>query len=56
MALTWSLIPILNGILFTRVPIAPLLDEGETGLTMVELFKKKIILGSDADDARCRSK
>ena len=42
MALTWSLIPILNGILFTRVPIAPLLDEGETGLTMVELFKKKI--------------
>ena len=42
MALTWSLIPILNGILFTRVPIAPLLDEGETGLTMGELFKKKI--------------
>ena len=42
MALIWSLIPILNGILFTRVPIAPLLDEGETGLTMWELFKQKI--------------
>ena len=27
---------------FTRVPIAPLLDEGEKGLTMGELFKKKI--------------
>ena len=42
MALVWALIPIANGILFTRVPIAPLLDEGEKGLTMGELFKKKI--------------
>ena len=42
MALVWSLIPIANGILFSRVPIAPLLDEGEEGLTMAELFKKKI--------------
>ena len=30
MALVWALIPIANGIFFTRVPIAPLLDEGET--------------------------
>ena len=42
MALVWALIPIANGIFFTRVPIAPLLDEGEKGLTMGELFKKKI--------------
>ena len=42
MALVWSLVPIANGILFSRVPIAPLLDEGEEGLTMAELFKKKI--------------
>lgn len=42
MAIVWSLIPIANGILFSRVPIAPLLDEGEEGLTMAELFKKKI--------------
>ena len=42
MALVWALIPIANGIFFTRVPIAPLLDEGEKGLTMGELFKKKL--------------
>mgnify|MGYP000102263273 CR=1 FL=1 len=42
MALVWALIPIANGVLFTRVPIAPLLDEGEEGLSMAELFKKKI--------------
>ena len=42
MALVWALIPIANGLLFSRVPIAPLLDEGEEGLTMAELFKKKI--------------
>ena len=42
MALVWALIPIANGIFFTRVPIAPLLDESEKGLTMGELFKKKI--------------
>ena len=42
MALVWALIPIVNGVLFTRVPIAPLLDEGEEGLSMAELFKKKI--------------
>ena len=41
MALVWALIPIANGILFTRVPIAPLLDEGEKGLTMGELLRKK---------------
>jgi len=54
MAIVWSLIPIANGILFSRVPIAPLLDEGEEGLTMAELFKKKIFLGFNADDALCR--
>mgnify|MGYP002226784984 FL=1 len=55
MALVWALIPIANGILFTRVPIAPLLDEGEKGLTMGELFKKKIFWVLDVNDALCRS-
>ena len=42
MALVWALIPVINGILFTRVPFAPLLDDGEKGMTVAELFKKKI--------------
>ena len=54
MALVWALIPIANGILY-GIPIAPLLDEGEKGLTMGELFKKKIFTGSDVNDALCRS-
>lgn len=38
----WALIPICNGILFTQAPIAPLISEGETGMTMGQLFKNKI--------------
>ena len=41
MALVWALIPIVNGVLFTRVPIAPLLDEGEEGLSMANFLRKK---------------
>lgn len=42
LALIWAIVPILNGISFTRVPIAPLLEEGEKGMSMKELFKQKI--------------
>jgi fucose permease len=42
MALIWALIPIFNGIFFMTVPFAPLVEEGETGLSMGQLFKKKI--------------
>lgn len=42
LALLWALIPIGNGILFAKVPIVPLLAEGENGLSMVELFKTKV--------------
>ncbi len=38
----WALIPICNGILFTQAPIAPLISEGETGMTMGQLFKNKV--------------
>ncbi len=41
LAVLWALIPIANGILFTKVPIAPLVAEGESSLTMGELFKTK---------------
>ena len=42
MALFWALIPIVNAVVFTRVPIASLIAEGETGMNLKELFKQKI--------------
>lgn len=42
MACIWAIVPFANMILFTRVPIASLIEEGEKGLTMGELFKQKI--------------
>lgn len=41
-ALVWAMIPLVNAFVFTRVPIAPLIAEGETGLTLRELFGMKI--------------
>lgn len=41
LSLLWAIIPVINGIIFMKVPIAPLIDEGETGLTIKELFSKK---------------
>ena len=42
MALFWALIPIFNAVVFTRVPIASLIAEGETGMKLRELFKQRI--------------
>ena len=42
MALVWALIPIVNLIAFTKVPIAPLLKEGEKGHTIRELFGMRV--------------
>lgn len=42
MAAVWALIPIFNAFVFAKVPIAGLLDEGETGLSLKELFGKKL--------------
>lgn len=42
MALFWALIPIVNAVVFTRVPIASLIAEGETGMKLRELFKQRI--------------
>ena len=41
LAWVWALIPIANGVVFTRTPVAPLISEGETGMTMTELFRNK---------------
>lgn len=41
-ALIWAIIPACNAYVFTKVPIASLMEEGETGLKMNELFRIKI--------------
>ncbi len=38
----WVLIPIINAVIFTGSPIAPLIEEGESGMTMKELFRNKM--------------
>ncbi|MBR2765985.1 MAG: MFS transporter [Blautia sp.] len=42
MALLWALVPLFNTFLFTRVPIASLVAEGEQGMTIRELFGEKV--------------
>lgn len=42
MAWIWAVIPFVNMLLFTKVPIASLMDEGEKGLTIGQLFGKRI--------------
>ena len=42
MALIWALVPILNGIAFLRVPIAPLIEGGERGMTLGGLARNKL--------------
>lgn len=42
LAVIWAVIPAVNAVAFTRVPIAALMEEGETGLRLKELFKIKV--------------
>ncbi len=42
LALLWALVPFINGILFTFVPIVPLIKDGEKGLTVREILSIKI--------------
>lgn len=42
LALTWALIPVGNAAVFARVPIAPLIEDGESGLELKELFRMKV--------------
>ena len=42
LAAAWAVIPICNAFVFTRVPIAKLIEEGESGLRLRELFGIKI--------------
>lgn len=38
----WLIIPIINLFIFAKTPMAPLIEEGETGLTIFELFQNKV--------------
>lgn len=42
LALLWAAVPIYNACVFTKVPIAPLVEEGGRGLSVKELFSMKI--------------
>lgn len=42
LAVIWALIPTGNAVAFMKVPIAPLMEEGERGFTLKELFRIKI--------------
>lgn len=42
LTIIWSIIPIVNGLVFAKVPINSLSEEGEKGLTLKDLFSHKI--------------
>ena len=42
LALLWAILPVVNAFVFARAPIGTLIDEGEQGLTIKQLFSKKI--------------
>lgn len=42
LAIVWALIPMGNALVFVKVPIAPLMEDGKPGLPVTELFKKKV--------------
>jgi len=41
LAIIWALIPLVNLFFFTKVPLAPIVAEGERGLTTRQLFSLK---------------
>ena len=42
LAVIWAVIPIGNAFVFTKVPIAPLIEDGESGLELKDLFRIKV--------------
>ena len=42
LACIWAIVPFANMILFVKVPIASLIEEGEKGMTMRELFRQRL--------------
>ncbi|MBE6955578.1 MAG: MFS transporter [Ruminococcaceae bacterium] len=42
LALLWAFIPLANAVAFMKVPVAPLLAEGDTGMSVKELLRNKL--------------
>lgn len=42
LTLVWTVIPVVNGFVFTKVPIAPLLSDEDKGMSISLLFKQKL--------------
>lgn len=42
LALMWAAVPLANAFVFSKVPIATLIEDGEKGLSIKELFKNKM--------------
>lgn len=42
LALLWAIVPALNTVYFTQVPLPQIYEEGETGMTLLELCKSKM--------------
>lgn len=42
LAFLWAVVPMVNAFVFARVPIATLMEDGESGLTLKELFRLRI--------------
>ncbi|MBQ8506483.1 MAG: MFS transporter [Clostridia bacterium] len=42
LTLIWAVVPLVNMVSFTRVPIAPLIKEGEKGMSIAELAKSRL--------------
>lgn len=43
-AVIWAIVPIANAIVFTKVPIAPLIEENEKGMSIKELISSKLFI------------
>lgn len=42
LAYIWAIVPIANGILFCKVPMASLIEDGEKGMSIMALAKQKV--------------
>lgn len=43
-AVIWAIVPLINAIVFTKVPIAPLIEENEKGMSIKELISSKLFI------------
>lgn len=41
LACIWVIIPVVNTIIFSKTPMMPLIEDGECGMTLPQLFKEK---------------